>query len=127
MTNRRTTQLRTTGGFVRGGPPGADLARRSLLVAAAGTVAVFALLAQFGDNGIVAWWHLRGHEAELRRDVSRITTANAELSRRLDDLADDPEALEHLAREEYGMRAADEEVLTVVPAAPVPDPSEHLP
>ena len=127
MTNRRTTQPRATGGFVRGGPQGADLARRSLLVAAAGTVAVFAILAQFGDNGIVAWWRLRGHEEELRRDVSGITSANAELSRRLDDLATDPEALEHLAREEYGMRAADEEVLTVVPTEQDSKPSRHLP
>ncbi len=114
-------------GFVRGNPPGADLARRSLLVAAAGTVAAFALLAQLGDNGIVAWWRLRGHEAELQHDVTEITAANAELDRRLEDLATDPEALERLAREEYGMRAADEEVLTVVPAEPELEPSAGVP
>ncbi|RKZ14257.1 hypothetical protein DRQ50_09250 [bacterium] len=118
---------RATDGFIRGTPPGADLARRSLLVIAAGTVAAFALLAQLGDNGIVAWWRLRGREAALQREVTKIATTNAELAQRLEDLAADPEALERLAREEYGMRAADEEVLTVVPATVSPGPSPQDP
>jgi cell division protein FtsB len=93
------------------------------LVVAVVTVAVFALLAQFGENGIVAWWQLRGREAALRDEVAELARANAALKERLRDLAEDPEALERLAREEYGMRRADEEVLTVVPAErsrPVP-------
>ena len=83
---------------------------------AAGTVAVFALLAQLGENGIVAWWRLRGREAEVRREVAELVRENVDLETRLESLREDPEALERLAREEYGMRRPDEEVLTVLPA-----------
>jgi len=101
---------------VRGAPQGAAFARRSLLVVVAGTVAVFALLAQLGENGIVAWWRLRAREAEVSREVAELVRENADLEARLEALKNDPEALERLAREEYGMRRADEEVLAVLPA-----------
>ena len=55
----RLPNPRAAGGFVRGAPPGADLARRSLLVAAAVTVAVFALLALLvsaaGIYGVISY------------------------------------------------------------------------
>jgi len=79
------------------------------------TVAVFALLAQLGENGVVAWWRLRGREAEVRREVAELTRENVELEARLTALSEEPEALERLAREEYGMRKPGEEVLTVLP------------
>ncbi len=100
--------------FLRPAPQRADLARRSLLLLAAAAVAVFALLAQLGENGIVSWWRLRGETGRLAAQVRQLEQDNATAGQRLDRLADDPQALEALAREEYGMRRPDEEVLTVL-------------
>ena len=99
--------------YARSLPQRGDLARRSLVAAVVVAATVFAVLAQLGENGIVTWWRLRAETARLQQQVERVEQENAAVSRRLAELADDREALEKLAREEYGMRRADEEVLTV--------------
>ena len=113
--NRRTTPPpQTAGGFVRGIPQGRNLARRSAIWGAVLVVVIFTVLAQLGENGIVSWWRLHGQQADLRREVEELDTANTELETRIAALAEDPEALEQLAREDHGMRRPDEEVLTVL-------------
>ncbi len=99
--------------YARNLPQRGDLARRSLLAAVVVAAAVFAVLAQLGENGIVTWWRLRAETARLQLQVERIEQENAGVATRLAELADDREALEKLAREEYGMRRVEEEVLTV--------------
>ncbi|MFO7610629.1 MAG: septum formation initiator family protein [Candidatus Krumholzibacteriia bacterium] len=102
--------------FARGNPQRGDLARRSLVLLVVGAAAVFAVLAQFGENGVVTWWRLRGEAARLQAQVTELERQNGLTARRLAELAADPEAVEFLARERYGMRRPDEEVLTVLQA-----------
>ena len=114
--------------YARSLPQRGDLARRSLLAAVVVAAAVFAVLAQLGENGVVTWWRLRAETARLQRQVEQVEAQNAVVARRLAELADDREALEKLAREEYGMRRADEEVLTVHQLAGAGDtPAERRP
>jgi len=99
--------------FLRPGPQRGALARRSLFWIVLGATLVFALLVQLGENGLVAWWHLRTQTARLEGEVQELEEANAAQAARLHGLTTDPGALETLAREEYGMRRPDEEVLVV--------------
>ncbi|MDX2474330.1 MAG: septum formation initiator family protein [Candidatus Krumholzibacteria bacterium] len=103
-------------GFVRGNQQQANaLARRSLFVVLGlGLVALVALV-QFGENGIFAFFNLRGHEGQLQREVVQLETDNQQMDRQLEALTTDPEALEKLARERHNMRREDEEVLLVLP------------
>ncbi|MFN2372152.1 MAG: septum formation initiator family protein [Candidatus Krumholzibacteriia bacterium] len=112
--------------FARGTPQRGDLARRSLVLLVVGAAAVFAVLAQFGENGVVTWWRLRGEAARLQAQVTELERQNGLTARRLAELAADPEAVEFLARERYGMRRPDEEVLTVL-QAPAADGGEADP
>ena len=114
MTRRPPPPPATAGGFVRGIPQGRSLARRSLLWGAVLVVVAFALLAQLGENGIVSWWRLHRERAELRAEVERLEAANALLESRLQAIAEDPEALEKLAREKHGMLRPGEEAVTVI-------------
>jgi len=111
-----TTKPTARDGFVRGTPQGNTLARRSLIVFVAVGLVILVGLAQLGENGIVAFSHLRGRARDLQQEVAALQEHNSQLSRELEDLAQDPEALEKLAREKHNMRKADEEVLIVLPA-----------
>ncbi|MBE0564359.1 MAG: septum formation initiator family protein [Krumholzibacteria bacterium] len=122
MVNRESPAGGDRRTYARGVPQRGDLARRSLLALVVGAAAVFAVLAQFGENGIVTWWRLRGETARLEGQVADLERQNALVDARLAELAADPEAVEFLARERYGMRRPDEEVLTVL-QAPSADPA----
>ena len=100
--------------FVRDQVPRAEFARRSLVALALGAAALFALLAQLGDNGIMAYWRLRAEVGRLDREVVQLKHQNEQKQGELEALANDPETLERLAREQ-GYRRAGEEVLTVLP------------
>ncbi len=114
MSNRPPHSGSDLRAYAHGLPQRGELARRSLVILVVVAAAAFAVLAQLGENGIVAWWRLRGETARLEAQVARTEVANAAVRRRLADLAADPEALEFLARERYGMRRPDEEVLKVL-------------
>jgi cell division protein FtsB len=105
--------------FVRGRPSRAEFARRSLVALALGASALFALLTQLGDNGIVALWRLRSDAANLDREVAVLRRHNDRMQAVLESLAEDPETLERIARE-YGFRREGEEVLAVRPLRPDP-------
>jgi cell division protein FtsB len=110
-----TTRPTARDGFVRGTQQGNVLTRHSLFfIVGLGLVIVTALV-QFGENGIFQLFHLRARETALRQEVAELETRNQELDDQLQALADDPEALEKLARERHNMRRPEEEVLTVLP------------
>jgi len=102
-------------GFVRGKPTTTFFSRRSLFVLLGLGLMAFVAAGQIGTNGVFAYFELQKHEAELQQDVADLQAANGDLDQRLEALANDPEALEKLAREKHNMRREDEEVLLVLP------------
>ena len=76
---------------------------------------VLVALVQFGENGIFAFFKLQAREAELQEEVTELESRSVDLQLQLEALAEDPEALEKLARENHNMRRSDEEVLLVLP------------
>ena len=117
------TPLRPTArdGFVRGRPASGLPAGRLLLYAAALGLVGLAILVQFGENGIFAFWDLQGRRAELQDEVAGLEAANTDRREQLQQLAGDPEVLERIARERHNMQRQDEEVLMVLPAPAEPD------
>ena len=106
--------------FVRGRPAVGVLNRHSLSLQVGVGLLVLLILSPLGENGIVAWSHLRQRHATLEADVARLERENRLLESRLEALENDPEALEKIAREKYNMRRDDEEVLMVLPRDKVP-------
>ena len=102
-------------GFVRGSQPGNTLAHRSVIVVLSLGLVVLVALVQFGENGIFAFFHLQGRQAELQHEVAELEVRNHDMDRQLEALAKDPEALEKRAREGHDMRRPEEEVLLVLP------------
>ena len=102
-------------GFIRGNPTGSVLARNSLAILVGSGLLLMMILSQLGENGIVSWFHLVGREKQLREEVAALEKQNQELSERLEALANDPWALEKIAREEQNMHRPEEEVLMVIP------------
>ncbi|MFT5314673.1 MAG: cell division protein FtsB [Candidatus Krumholzibacteriia bacterium] len=115
---RSTTDSQPTAkdGFVRGKPASTFFARRSLYVLVGLGMLGFVAAGQIGTNGIFAFFELQKREAELRQEVAELDTANYNLDKQLESLANDPEALEKLAREKHNMRREGEEVLHVLPS-----------
>ncbi len=109
-TNRPTAR----DGFVRGKQPGNALARRSLFFVFGLGLAALVTLVQFGENGIFAFFNLQAREVELSQEVTELEVGNQELDRQITALAEDPEALEKLVRENHDMRGPEEEVLRVL-------------
>ena len=101
-------------GFVRGAPTGGSVARRSLLLVVAAVVVGFLVVPLLGQNGLAAWFRLRGRERDLQAEVDRLEVQISVLEQRLDALASDPATLERLAREQYNMRRPEENVLLVI-------------
>ncbi len=104
-------------GFVRGNQQGNTLARRSLFIVLGLGLLALVTLVQFGDSGIFAFFRLQGREAELQQEVAELEEQNGNLDQQLQALANDPDALEKLAREKHNMRRPEEEVLMVLPPA----------
>jgi len=105
-------------GFVRGKPATAIFGRRSLYILMGAGLLAFVAAGQIGANGVFAYFELEKREAELQQEVAALQAANIDLDQRLESLANDPEALEKLAREKHNMRQKDEEVLHVLPPRP---------
>ena len=112
-TNRPTAR----DGFVRGNQPGNTLARRSLFAVLSLGLIILVALVQVGENGVFSFFHLQEREDQLQQEVVDLEVQNLEMAQQLEALAEDPEALEKLAREKQNMRRPDEEVLMVLPPA----------
>ena len=68
------------------------------------TVAVWFLSAiLFGDSGLVSILRMRGMRRSLEDEIQVLEEVEAATEERRDDLKNDPETIERLAREEYGM------------------------
>jgi cell division protein FtsB len=68
------------------------------------TVAVWFVSAiLFGDSGLVSILRMRGMRGSLEDEIEVLEEVKAATEERRDDLKNDPETIERLAREEYGM------------------------
>jgi cell division protein FtsB len=76
-----------------------------------GALLVLAVMAIFGDNGVLALRRLRGEVDTLVREVRTLEAENERLSRAITELQDDPAVIERIAREELGLVRPGERVL----------------
>jgi cell division protein FtsB len=79
---------------------------------------VLLALPLFGENGLAMYFKLRGERDQIQREVQVLQAEADSLEQAIDLLANDPAALERIAREEYNMRRPEEEVLLLVKPAP---------
>ncbi len=100
--------------FLRLPPAPVRRMRRPLILA--GWLAGVALLAYsyLGDGGLRTYLELRREERELQEEVRELQERRARLQAELDALADDPAALERVARERYRMLREGERIIEVV-------------
>jgi cell division protein FtsB len=92
-----------------------------------GALLILAVMAVFGDNGVLALRQLRGEVDTLVREVRALEAENERLSRQITALQDDPAVIERIAREELGLVRPGERVLRF-PRSPRPgEPAPALP
>ena len=84
-------------------------------------LATFLILADavFGDRGLAETWRARRAYADAQAALMQVQQANAGLREQARRLAEDPAAIEAVARREHGLIRPGE-VLFVVTAAPRP-------
>src|SRR5262245_23261064 len=85
------------------------LTRPGWIVVAA--LLLLAVMAVFGDNGVLALRRLRGEVDSLVREVRTLEAENERLSRAISELQEDPAVIERIAREELGLVRPGEWVL----------------
>jgi cell division protein FtsB len=92
-----------------------------------GALLILAVMAIFGDNGLLALRRLRGEVDTLVRDVRALEAENERLSRAIAELQEDPAVIERIAREELGLVRPGERVLRFPRSARPGDPTPALP
>ncbi|HTV09642.1 MAG TPA: septum formation initiator family protein [Candidatus Aquilonibacter sp.] len=93
--------------------------RRKLATLGAGAlVLVMGYGVVFGHNGLTMFAHKRAEARELQQQMQQLHTENARLHEHVDQLQNDPAAIEHQAREELHYTRAGEVIYTLpAPAA----------
>jgi cell division protein FtsB len=79
-----------------------------------------------GKNGLTVWHKKRAEDQQLRREIDALEKENARLRDRIDRLKNDPEAIEHEAREKLHY-ARPGDVIVALPDQPksqAPAPTE---
>ena len=92
-----------------------------------GALFVLAIMAVFGDNGVLALRRLRGEVDTLVREVRTLEAENERLSRQIHELQEDPAVIERIAREELGLVRPGERVLRFPKSARHAEPVPALP
>ncbi len=92
--------------------------RRKVATLGAGVLAVvMGYGVVFGHNGLTAFAHKREEARELKVQTQQLQRQNDHLREHVDQLQNDPAAIEHQAREELHYTRAGEVIYTL-PAAP---------
>ncbi|HEV2576577.1 MAG TPA: septum formation initiator family protein [Acidobacteriaceae bacterium] len=92
--------------------------RRKLATLGAGVLAVLmGYGVVFGHNGVTAFLFKRQEARELQVQMQQLQTENGRLQDHVDQLQNDPAAIEHQAREELHYTRAGEVIYTL-PASP---------
>jgi cell division protein FtsB len=99
-------------------------ARRKLATLGAGAlVLVMGYGVVFGHNGLTVFAHKREEARQLQQQMQQLQTENGRLHDHVDQLQNDPAAIEHQAREELHYTRAGEVIYTL----PGPAPSNAQP
>lgn len=97
--------------------------RRKVATLGAGVLAVvMGYGVVFGHNGVTAFLHKRGEARDLQLQMQQLQQENSRLRDHVDQLQNDPAAIEHQAREELHYTRAGEVIYTLPapPGAPAP-------
>ena len=92
------------------------------LVLLAGVVLVLVYVFLFGDYGVYRIWKQRQEIAQLERRIEELRLQKEELDRQIHFLKSDPQYIEKIAREEYGLVKEGEILYKMVPS---PDKDER--
>ena len=93
--------------------------RRKIATSGAGAlVLVMGYGVVFGHNGLTAFAHKREEARDLQQQMQQLQTENARLHDHVDQLQNDPAAIEHQAREELHYTRAGEVIYTLPAPAP---------
>lgn len=94
--------------------------RRKIATLGAGVLAVLmGYGVVFGHNGLTTFAHKRAEARELQIQMQQLQVENGRLHEHVDQLQNDPAAIEHQAREELHYTRAGEVIYTL-PSAPTP-------
>ena len=95
---------------------------QKLLLAVVGFVLLnLMLVIVFGDKGLVDLNHSRDRRDALREHNRQISAENLRLNRAIHRLRNDPDYVEHVARQDLGMIGPGETVLWFAPQAGAKD------
>jgi len=94
-----------------------DSRRKIATVAAGSLVMVMGYGVVFGHNGLTAFAHKREEARTLQQQMQQLQIENSRMQGHVDQLQNDPSAIEHQAREELHYTRAGEVIYTL-PAAP---------
>lgn len=88
--------------------------RRKLATLGAGALALgMGYGVVFGHNGLTAFMYKREETRDLQQQMQQLQTENDRLKEHVDQLANDPAAIEHQAREELHYTRAGEVIYTL--------------
>lgn len=101
--------------------------RRKMATLGAGALAVvMGYGVVFGHNGVTAFLHKREEARDLQVQMQQLQQENSRLRDHVDQLQNDPAAIEHQAREELHYTRAGEVIYTLpAPPANAPAPASH--
>jgi cell division protein FtsB len=69
----------------------------------------------FGTHGLVAMRHSQKEAASMQKEIDLINRENQQLQDRVQSLKNDPQAIEHIAREEMGLARPGEYIFKTAP------------
>lgn len=91
--------------------------RKIATIAASSLVLVVGYGVVFGNNGVTAFAHKREEARTLQKQMQQLQMENGRMQEHVDQLQNDPSAIEHQAREELHYTRAGEVIYTL-PAPP---------
>jgi cell division protein FtsB len=104
-----------------------EFLRRNLNWFLAAGLALLLLQDVFGTHGVLAMRRSQNEASEVRKEIDQINEENRQLEERVKALKTDPEAIEHIAREEMGLARPGEYIFKIAPKSGDASPSTSQP
>lgn len=104
-----------------------DFLRRNFNWFLAAGLALLLLQDVFGTHGVLAMRRSQKEAGEVRKEIDQINEKNLRLQERVKSLKTDPEAIEHIAREEMGLARPGEYIFKIPPKPGEATPSSSQP